>query len=116
MLTRFLPKFDKATDLIFRDLKQSKQALWTVRFSQVMAGRKLFRTEQNRSLGTGPQSLKVGDLVCLLAGGSVPYLIRPVDGAQVNEFRFIGEAYIHGIMHGQAVRAEGAMVQAIILI
>ena len=80
-----------------------------------MPGRKLFRTEENRSLGLGPQSLEIGDLVCVLAGGRVPYLIRPVNDED-NEAQFVGEAYVHGIMHGEAVRAEGATVQEIILI
>jgi hypothetical protein len=105
-------------DLIYRnetDLEQSRQSLWVVRYGQIMRGRKLFRTGQNRSLGIGSKSLEVGDLVCLLAGGSVPYVIRRINGAE-NKFRFVGEAYVHGIMHGEAVRYKGAVVREIILV
>ena len=118
MLTRFMPKMDDPMDLIYRnetDLEQSRQSLWVVRYGQIMRGRKLFRTGQNRSLGIGAKSLEVGDLVCLLAGGSVPYVIRRINGAE-NKFRFVGEAYVHGIMHGEAVRYKGAVVREIILV
>jgi hypothetical protein len=67
-----------------------------------------FRTEKNRFLGIGSESLEIGDVV--------PYLIRPVNGGEDNKFRFVGEAYFHGIMHSEAMRAEGATVQEIILI
>ncbi|KAH6666430.1 heterokaryon incompatibility protein-domain-containing protein [Halenospora varia] len=116
MLTRFLPKFDDAMDIIFRELKNPLTALWSVRFSQVMPGRKLFRTKHNRFLGTGAESLQIGDVVCVLAGGSVPYLIRPIDGGRDNRFRFVGEAYVHGIMHGQVemgIMSDGIPVTAV---
>ncbi|KAH8659241.1 heterokaryon incompatibility protein-domain-containing protein [Tricladium varicosporioides] len=116
VLTRFLPKFDNAMDIIFRELKRPLIALWSVRFSQVMPGRKLFRTKNNCFLGTGAESLQIGDIVCVLAGGSVPYLIRPIDGGRDNRFRFVGEAYVHGMMHGQLVSDQGANVQEIILV
>lgn len=116
VLTRFLPDFKEANDLIIHDLNQSQVTLWDRRLAQVMAGRKLFRTKQNGFLGNGPQSLEIGDLVCVLAGGTVPYLIRPVDDTKGNRFRFIGEAYVHGIMHGEAVQAQGIEVHEIILV
>jgi hypothetical protein len=116
ILTRFLPKFDNWIDIAFRKLNDSRRSLWNVRFSQVMPGRKLFRTHLKRSLGTGPQSLEPGDIVCVLAGGTVPYLIRPINGGRENKFSFVGEAYVHGIMHGEAVRAEGATLQDIVLV
>lgn len=116
MLTRFLPKFEGAMDIIFRKVKTPLVALWSVRFSQVMPGRKLFRTKHNNLLGTGAKSLQVGDIVCVLTGGSVPYVIRPVNGGRENKFQFVGEAYVHGIMQGQAVPSEGAKVSEIILV
>ncbi|KAF8862839.1 HET-domain-containing protein [Acephala macrosclerotiorum] len=39
----------------------------------------------------------VGDLVCLLEGGTVPVILRPFEGG----YRLVGEAYIHGIMKGE---------------
>jgi hypothetical protein len=84
-----------------------------------MGGRKLFRTQYNQYLGTGSKSVEVGDVVCVLAGGSVPYVIKPVvgssgDGAE-NKSRFVGEAYVHGAMHGEAVRDGFGVVKEITL-
>jgi len=121
MLTRFLPKLNDPTELLFHNVEDNQliyrlpHSLFDFHLQQAMPGRKLFRTEENRSLGLGPQSLEIGDLVCVLGGGRVPYLIRPVN-EEDNEARFVGEAYVHGIMHDEAVRAEGKTVQEIILI
>lgn len=39
------------------------------------------------------------DEIFLLYGGSVPYVLRPVD----DKYYFVGECYVHGIMDGEAV-------------
>jgi hypothetical protein len=117
MLTRFLPKFEKTLDIIFRPTQNASNLnLWQRRFGQVMSGRKLFRTENALLLGGGPQSLKKGDFVCILAGGKVPYLIRAADDAEENRFHFVGEAYVHGIMHGEATRNTRAEMTEIVLV
>lgn len=49
----------------------------------------------------------------------MPYLIRAVDDADGNRFRFVGEAYVHGIMHGEAIRntsIAGAEMTEILLV
>ncbi|CVL08992.1 hypothetical protein FPRO06_13297 [Fusarium proliferatum] len=49
-------------------------------------------------VGVGPLDMQPGDEVCILLGGKVPYLLR----AQGEElYTLIGEAYVHGIMHGE---------------
>ena len=44
---------------------------------------------------------KDGDCVCILLGGDTPFILRPRDNS--NEWQFIAEAYVHGIMDGQAM-------------
>jgi len=56
-------------------------------------------TTKTGYLGRGPLGMKVGDLVCILYGGPVPYVIRRSGG----QYRFIGEAYIHDLMRGEAI-------------
>jgi hypothetical protein len=69
--------------------------------SEIHHSRRLFRT-QNGFLGLGPMSAKVGDVVCIFKGGRVPYVIRKIpDGSSY--FNFIGDCYVHAIMHGEAV-------------
>lgn len=65
----------------------------------------LFRTRAGR-LGLGPQSVRAGDEVWLVAGSRTPYLLR--EKGQDNEeeakdrYGFLGEAYVHGVMYGEA--------------
>jgi hypothetical protein len=54
-----------------------------------------------RFMGLGPEALCVGDVIAVLLGGPVPYVLRPnSDGWS---FRFIGETYVHGVMSGEAL-------------
>ncbi|KAK3658343.1 hypothetical protein LTR56_001754 [Elasticomyces elasticus] len=70
------------------------------RMDKIASGRLLFITTERRYLGYGPDSVQIGDQVWILAGGKVPFILRPkVNG----RFELVGEAYVHGIMHGEAV-------------
>jgi hypothetical protein len=59
--------------------------------------RSLFRTSVG-SLGIGPQSLQILDEVWILNGATVPFVLRPREDGT---FQLIGEAYLHGLMHGE---------------
>lgn len=50
-----------------------------------------------------PPMARKGDLICILYGSEVPYLLRPrMDGNYV----VVGECYANGIMHGEALSAD----------
>jgi hypothetical protein len=51
-------------------------------------------------LGRVPMGSAIGDKICILFGGCVPFVLRDSDGGY---FKFIGECYIHGIMDGEAM-------------
>jgi hypothetical protein len=53
-------------------------------------------------MGLGP-NCQVGDLVCILFGGEVPFVLRPSEGY----YRLVGDVYIHGIMEGEAMGLHG---------
>ena len=61
--------------------------------------RALFTTKRGY-LGLGPELLQPGDVVSVLYGGKVPYILRPKDG----HYLLVGDAYVHGIMDGEAVQ------------
>ncbi|MCJ1247927.1 hypothetical protein MMC30_005142 [Trapelia coarctata] len=65
-------------------------------------GRRLFRTRTGY-LGLGPQSLRVGDEVWISCSSPTPLLLRPIAEGR---HEFMGEAYVHGIMHGEAIKQE----------
>ena len=45
-----------------------------------------------------PAEAKIGDSIALLQGGATPYVLR----AAGEEYTLVGEAYVHGIMYGEA--------------
>jgi hypothetical protein len=59
---------------------------------------------KNGILGMAPEKSRVGDLVCILYGCSVPVVLRKVgDGTQLV---FIGECFMDGYMSGEAVSED----------
>ncbi|PNP59974.1 hypothetical protein FNYG_14698 [Fusarium nygamai] len=60
---------------------------------------RVFVTESSM-FGTGPVDMEVGDLLCVLFGAEVPFLLRPCgDGYLV-----VGECYAYDVMHGEILR------------
>lgn len=57
-----------------------------------------FFVTQRGFMGIGPPCLREGDAVCILTGGIVPFLFRP----RGETYKLVGEAYIYGIMNGEA--------------
>ena len=55
-------------------------------------------------MGRVPHGSAVGDIICILLGGNVPFVIRECSEGR---FRLIGECYIHGIMDGDAMEQQG---------
>lgn len=50
-----------------------------------------FGITENGFLTVGPRAMKAGDIICLLHGGELPYVLRPLG----DDFLFIGECYVH---------------------
>jgi len=55
-------------------------------------------------LGIGPHETEPGDLIFILLGAGVPYIMRR--RSQEGKLRLIGEAYVHGIMDGEAMKGN----------
>jgi hypothetical protein len=67
-------------------------------------------TTMDGGIGLCPSRTRVGDLVVLLFGGRVPYLLRPrvvtsVEGGRESvgskEYHFVGECYFESSMNGK---------------
>ena len=54
------------------------------------------------SIGLVPEETALGDVVCLLLGGAMPFIMRWTGEC----WALVGEAYIHGIMDGEALPAD----------
>lgn len=70
--------------------------------SESAYNRRVFVTESG-FLGLGPVEIKKGDHVVVFAGSRMPHIIRPV---AKNYFELRGEAYVEGIMDGEAMQGQ----------
>ena len=66
------------------------------------ASRRYIFTERGR-LVLGPLSVEIGDEVWILGGSGFPVVLRPVPSTGVPRYRFVGQAYVHGVMQGEAL-------------
>jgi hypothetical protein len=69
--------------------------------------RALFITEKGY-IGLGPGRCKIGNCVAVLAGADVPFVFESRTSSRRDAYWayfLIGEAYVHGAMHGEAVRS-----------
>lgn len=70
--------------------------------------RRFFLTEKGY-MGLGPKAMRKGDVVFILRGGQVPFLLRPAGRenvprvGEVDTHVLVGDCYVHGIMDGEAV-------------
>ncbi|KAK3635911.1 hypothetical protein LTR56_014449 [Elasticomyces elasticus] len=64
-------------------------------------GRRLSWTSKGY-LALLPEAAIKGDLVVILRGGRLPFVVRPIEHGH----RLIGPAYVHGIMNGEAYDEE----------
>ncbi|KAK4452764.1 heterokaryon incompatibility protein-domain-containing protein [Podospora aff. communis PSN243] len=84
----------------------------------VMRQRRVFRTDTGL-LGVGPDDLKIGDEAWVLAGMDTPAILRRGKGMSTGSgearCEFLGAAYVHGIMHGEAVPEDCVMTDLVLV-
>ena len=73
-----------------------------MRMAAIMLDRRLFVTESGH-MGLTPGDAREGDIVFILSGGDVPFIMRNKAGdpRKIGVMQFIGEAYVHGLMRGE---------------
>ncbi|EPE24876.1 hypothetical protein GLAREA_11457 [Glarea lozoyensis ATCC 20868] len=69
-------------------------------------GRTYFSTEGG-SVGLGSSLVRPGDNICIFYNEPTPYIIRALSAGS-DHYSFIGEAYVDGVMHGEALESEKA--------
>ena len=75
--------------------------VWYMKNVKVVSkGRQMFYTTGGR-LGLGPADMEDGDLVSVLFGGELPYILRPA--GQPGQYKLVGECYIPNLVHGEAI-------------
>lgn len=79
-------------------------------------GRRLFLTSDPIGLmGLAPEDAEAGDMIAVLHGANVPFIIRKAGQTENGEacWKLVGDSYVHGMMDGEAVSL--GKVQDIIL-
>lgn len=59
-------------------------------------------------LGIAPETAEVGDVICILHGATVPFILRPEANGR---YRLLREAYVHGIIDGEFIDTAPATEQ-----
>jgi hypothetical protein len=70
-----------------------------------------FFTTPNGKVGLCPESARIGDIIVVLDGGSVPYLLRAkrIEELEIKgglQYHFVGECYLDGYMYGMAMQED----------
>ncbi|KAK5659658.1 hypothetical protein OQA88_866 [Cercophora sp. LCS_1] len=85
--------------------QELRQLLWpylhtALEFAERFADAKACATQRGY-VGIVPGTAEVGDVVAVLRGSAVPFVIKKSDKG--GYYTFLGECYVHGIMHGLAL-------------
>jgi hypothetical protein len=94
------------------DDKVFARCAWAIRYA--CTNRSLFVSDGG-VLGLGPQAVREGDELCILADSRMPMMLRKAE----KYYNVIGPCYAHGIMQGEAVSRAGdgqAHMQMMILV
>jgi hypothetical protein len=108
--TRSSPNDERGGNFDLERLSRNLQSFITSMKVWDSFRRQLITTKQGY-VGLGHAQAKVGDTVCLLSGCSVPVILRLCDGG----YRVVGEAYIHGIMDGEAWEFSDSKLEEIFI-
>ena len=90
-----LPPTITAADQAPGDAYDYKLSAWSMSIN-----RRLYRTRSGY-LGLGPNVMRQGDMVAVLFGGHMPFILRPVQ----NDWLLVGDTYMHSsdLMNGHLV-------------
>jgi hypothetical protein len=82
-------------------------------FISNMLGRRFFLT-QSGLMGMGPPSIRSGDLIYVISGAQVPFVLRK-SSTNNAVLSLVGDCYVHGIMHGECLSRNSFAWEEIIL-
>lgn len=96
------PKNLEAGGLMGMEFRASK---YSRAFGQACVNRRIFRTRTGY-FGVGPKVVQEGDVIAIIYGGEMPYILRPTDDGH---YRLLGECYIESrsVMFGETVKKHG---------
>lgn len=95
-----------------RKIFDSDSAIYQTSMGNFIQERQSCSTESGH-FGWAPLHARIGDKICIFLGYPIPFVLRPVEGEQSGDFELIGEAYLHGLMDGEAIKLSDAPLEMI---
>ena len=80
------------------------------RVIEIVQARRVCVTEKGR-LGLVPQGARAGDIIYIFLGAPAPFVGRK-DGKVMT---LIGDAFVHNLMHGEALKLEASSIENVII-
>ena len=90
-------------------VETDKEARWYEDCAKESTYTRRFFTTKKGYMGLAAENVTEGDVVAVFNGARVPHVLRPadeVDGRSMKSFRISSDAYVHGIMDGEALGAS----------
>jgi len=105
---KFLEKVDRdghVQDTIDVVGRPNKMTPFCIVWRYLYQHRRIFLTEKGY-LGVGARAVKAADEVVIVPGAAVPFVLRKYGDTRL----LVGEAYVHGVMAGEAMKGEDAVM------
>jgi hypothetical protein len=93
------PKEVEARHIADYYYREQNMLHWRTAMARTARNRR-FAVTRKHYMVLGPDDCQVGDVVAVLFGGNVPYVLR---SAEDGRYRLIAECYVHGLMDGEAL-------------
>ena len=90
-----------------RELCSSAESDATAEFALLISRfstRRRFAVTESKRFGLVSGVARVGDKICVLPGGKVPFVIREATGIAPPAYELIVECYVEGLMNGEALQ------------
>ncbi|KIW89714.1 uncharacterized protein Z519_09870 [Cladophialophora bantiana CBS 173.52] len=72
-------------------------------------------TTLGKRVGIIPRTAHEGDVIAVFYGCAVPFLLRKRDDGHDHNYQVVGECYVHGIMHGEALSTHSPEDQVMLV-
>lgn len=77
------------------------------KFDDLRTASPLFGTTTKRLLGSGPEGMLPGDMLCIILGAHTPLLLRPdtdsVEYRSGEGWKLVGPCFVHGLMYAEGL-------------
>jgi len=103
---RFLP-YAAEVQAVEAASYQKQSTSYVAALQGILSGWKFIVTKRGY-VGVVPNLTQAGDIVAVLKGSLVPFILKKSE-SRSNEFRLVGECYVHGVMNGEGLMLSGVV-------